>query len=212
MYHHKLGSLPSLSLLFSFVVVFTVTPVKANRVCWSTDCVTGDDWCIQTCSLDHDEFSCLALYRRNTAGENVASFFGCHNNPCDKECDPLPVEGVASNFACCCSGDLCNVVPGLTPTGDEPTAPPNPESPPTANPHDGMYMLMYMCIVLLCVCVCVCACACACACVCACVRACVHVYMRVYMRVHVHVLVCACVRVCVTTCIYMYYCVSVYIV
>ena len=132
----------SLSLFLSSVVVFVVTPVEANRLCWSNHCLNSE-WCIQTCNLDDDELSCLAQGRvGQNDGEYIASFFGCHHAKCDPHCDPE--IGDAQDFICCCSGDLCNSIQGLTPDGDDITPMTNTEPTPTINPQDGMCDTFYV--------------------------------------------------------------------
>ena len=109
-------------------------------MCWSDDCADGSDWCIQLCRPD--QRSCLAQYRRNTAGRDVASYFGCHGVGCDPDC--IPTVGTASDYSCCCSGDLCNSIPGLTPNGDNLTSPPNPQPTPEVDSTDGRVQYMYI--------------------------------------------------------------------
>ena len=155
---YNFSFLYSLFLLsFSTVVLLHGSLSEATQsMCWTDECSNGNDWCFQTCSLETGETSCLAQYRQHGNGEIRSSWFGCHapDRPCSPDC--VPVEGSASDFSCCCTGDLCNSVPGLTPTGEEPTASPNTASTPPYAPHDGMHTL--------CVCVCHSMCVCALAC------------------------------------------------
>ena len=130
----------SLSLLV-LAAVLTLSSVQARLKCWSSDCVDGSDWCIQTCNITLQR-SCLAQYRQNTASQNVASYFGCHSALCNTPC--VPTEGVASDFSCCCAGDLCNSIPYLTPDGDVFTAPPNTDELPSIDPHDSMQLKIHI--------------------------------------------------------------------
>jgi hypothetical protein len=70
----------------------------------------------------------------NADEEYVATFFGCHHAQCDPDCDYN--IGTALDFVCCCSGDLCNSIVGLTPEGDILTPSPNPMPTPPTNPLD----------------------------------------------------------------------------
>jgi activin receptor type-2B len=113
--------------------------VRANSLhCWSNFCGNGNDWCIEKCphSEENGQMSCLAQYRRLINGTDIASYFGCHHVPCSQEC--VPKQGLSHSFSCCCSGDLCNSIPALTPTGDTMTPPTNPSDPPTVDPHDNV--------------------------------------------------------------------------
>ena len=137
--HRKpVSLLPPLSLFLSTVVILSVTPVQANRLCWSKNCASGEDWCMQTCDLENNELSCFAQGYVNADDEYVATFFGCHHAQCDPDC--TYEIGEALDFVCCCSGDLCNSIEGLTPAGDELTPSPNPQPTPPINPTDGKYM------------------------------------------------------------------------
>ena len=73
----------------------------------------------------------------NADEEYVATFFGCHHAQCDPDCDYN--IGTALDFVCCCSGDLCNSIVGLTPEGDILTPSPNPMPTPPTNPLDSMF-------------------------------------------------------------------------
>ena len=132
--HHKLRS-SALCLVFTFVIVFALTSVSANRICWSNRCANGQDWCFQTCNITGHELSCLAQYRETINGEKVPSYFGCHDRVCGEVCEPS--EGIVSNFICCCSGDLCNEIEDVTPTQEPLTPPPNPHTTPPININDG---------------------------------------------------------------------------
>ena len=135
--------LPPLFLLLPTVILLSVTPVWANRLCWTKDCASDKEWCIQSCNLENNEFSCLAQGYIDTNDEYVATFFGCHHAQCDPTC--TYEIGEALDFVCCCSGDLCNSIEGLTPTGDELTPSPNPYPTPPTDPLDGTYVLcVYM--------------------------------------------------------------------
>lgn len=118
----------------------------ANMKCWSNNCADNSDWCIQTCSLDHLQRSCLAQYRESTFGVLIESYFGCHDDPCNATCDPE--QGTASDFACCCSRDLCNSIPGLTPDGDDIPHPTNPHPTPPTNHTDGTCLHTNTCTIL----------------------------------------------------------------
>lgn len=133
--HHKLRS-PAQCLIFTSVIVFALTSVSANRICWSNNCADGH-WCFQTCNVTAHQFSCLAQYRESLNGVKAPSFFGCHDRVCDEVCEPT--EELTSNFICCCSGDLCNEIEGLTPTEETPTASPNPHTTPAIDTSDGEY-------------------------------------------------------------------------
>ena len=126
-----------LTIISTVALVFA--SVRANSLlCWSNQCGNGNDWCIETCPHGEEsgQISCLAQYRRLINGMDIASYFGCHHAtvPCSHEC--VPSEELSHSFICCCSGDLCNSIPALTPTGDTITPPTNPSDPPTVDPHD----------------------------------------------------------------------------
>ena len=133
--HNKMTSSCRLSTLLAVVAAIVLASAEANLLCWTNYCTNGSDWCLQTCSQDHVQRSCLAQYRLDEEGKNVASYFGCHSVPCSHEC--VPIEGSSHDFSCCCSGDLCNSIPGLTPTRETPTGTYNPSEPPSIDPHDG---------------------------------------------------------------------------
>ena len=128
-------------LTLFFTTALFLGSATANLFCWSNQCANGSDWCFQTCNYDFDgdkeQESCLAQYRRLADGTDVASYFGCHQYSCNEE-HCVPTEGSTHDFSCCCSKDLCNSIPDLTPTGETPTGPSNPSEPPSIDPHDGM--------------------------------------------------------------------------
>ena len=127
---HKLR-FPALSLLFSSVFALALTSVEANRICWSNRCTDGQDWCLQMCNITGHELSCLAQYR-TLNGEKVPAYFGCHDRVCKGVCEPVKL----SDYICCCLGDLCNEIEGVTPTEEVPTPSPIPNTSPTSDLYD----------------------------------------------------------------------------
>ena len=133
--------LPTLVLL---CVTFTTLPTPTRALlCWTHYC-EDSEWCLQTCPPD--EISCLAQFRVDDDGLRE-SFFGCFETgvPCDPNCEPMPTS-TTNSFDCCCSGDLCNSVEGLTPSGDVPTSPPNPEPTPPVSESDGGFVCLSVCL------------------------------------------------------------------
>lgn len=121
------------------VLVFILGIASSDHTCWTNLCTSGEDFCVQEC-LD-DEKHCLANYVSHSDGTISAALFGCipeENDACDVEaCVAVGSEGGV--FSCCCTGDLCNEIQGLTPgstvtdpsfttsipTGTIPVRPPN---------------------------------------------------------------------------------------
>ena len=131
---------PLLPALVLLCATFTALPTPTRALlCWSHFCTAGTHWCMHTCNSD--EIACLAQYR-TSGGQLAPSYFGCQATevPCDHNCEATPGEG--STFTCCCSGDLCNSVEGLTPSGDVPTSPPNTETPPPVSDNDGGFVCL----------------------------------------------------------------------
>ena len=116
-----------------YIVSFTLaSSVALSAVCWKNqNCPDGEEFCQDICSPPHSQ--CLASYHVDALGTAIPAVFGCtflDDEAClNPECDPTSL--VAGKYSCCCTGDLCNAVYGITPTGSVATpAPPVPSVPP----------------------------------------------------------------------------------
>ena len=133
------------------LVLLTVfVPPSISLQCWSHFCERGS-FCIETCSSN--QTSCVASYHQTDAGDITPTYFACSSTTGGlcllPESTPSPNPG--NIYSCCCRGDLCNQVPGITPgTVTPPTVPPVPEG-------EWVSECEHVCV---CVCVCVCVYAC----------------------------------------------------
>ena len=137
------------------ILLFTFVPTSIALRCWSHFCEEGS-FCIENCS--RNQTSCVASY--NIDGHvTTPLYFACSTTSgglCQlSEC--IPTQNTGSIYSCCCHGDRCNAVSGITPD----TTPPSSTPEPTPTMQNGV-----------CVCVCVC--------MCVCVRACVHNFLDLY--------------------------------
>ena len=110
-----------------FVALLVFVPTSYALQCWSRFCERGS-FCIETCSSNLT--SCVASYHRTENGATTPTYFACSTTSrglcLQSECTPSPNAG--NIYSCCCRGDLCNAVPGITPgTLTPPTVPPVPE-------------------------------------------------------------------------------------
>lgn len=105
----------SSSCVFLIILLSTLLDQANSLMCWQNSNSVDNPWDIQECDTTvGNETTCLAQYRVHN-GVQRPSYFGCHtpNTPCSRLCSVT--EGQSNDYSCCCSGDLCNSVPGLTP-------------------------------------------------------------------------------------------------
>ena len=107
------------SLVFLLIAICTILDQTGALLCWQNSCSSTEDanhWHIQDCNTTDNETSCLAQYRSHN-GIWIPSYFGCHatDTPCNQSCEVN--EGQCNDYSCCCSGDLCNSLSEITPSG-----------------------------------------------------------------------------------------------
>ena len=120
-------------------------PASLSLQCWNQNTDQGSLY-LQMCTTN--QTSCVASY--HVEGDiTTATYFACSSPASSRsclhqECNPMGASG--NIYSCCCRGDLCNTVPGLTPNMVVPSSVPSTSpSGPVPTVEDGV-----------CVCVCVC--------------------------------------------------------
>ena len=118
------------------LVICTYVTIVSGNVCWTNKknfCPDGEDFCQEECTAPH--LQCLASYSVNSLGTVKPLSFECtaqENIVCSyPECHPT--DNSAGVYSCCCTGDLCNSVLGITPSGDVPTPSGTPPTVPAGH-------------------------------------------------------------------------------
>lgn len=103
--------------IFSALLLNSVTSLMCWQYSGCSSTQSDDHWNIRKCV--GNETTCLAQYRMHNSVQ-IPSYFGCHTakTPCNHYCKPT--EGQNNDYSCCCSGDLCNSLPVLTPNRSDP--------------------------------------------------------------------------------------------
>ncbi len=123
--------------IYFFEVVCTIAFLQLNSCvdsskCWSTLCQNGEDFCMETCTADNSQ--CLAHIRVRHRGTVEPVVFECFDGPSTEECQNeqcVLTAGHVDFLSCCCTGDLCNSVFGVTPGGGDPPVGTLPTVSPT---------------------------------------------------------------------------------
>ena len=129
------------------LVLLIFIPASLSLQCWNQNTDQGSLY-NQTCTAN--QTSCVASY--HVEGDiTTPTYFACSSTASSRsclhqECNPTGASG--NIYSCCCRGDVCNTVLGLTPTMVLPSSVPSASpSGPVPTVEDGE-----------CVCVCVCVC------------------------------------------------------
>ncbi len=127
-------------VIYLIVVYTTLLQASSSAECWSTSCISGEEFCVERCN--EDSAQCTATINVDHLGTVEPVLFQCINRPdqCQEEQCVLASTHV-EQYSCCCSGLMCNSVYGITPTGGSPPAPVFPTSfppgtPPTLPPRE----------------------------------------------------------------------------
>lgn len=109
------------SCVFLVISLSTLLDQTNSLMCWQNTYSADNPWRIQECDIAAgNETTCLSQYRIHN-GVQIPSYFGCHtpNTPCNRLC--RVTEGQSNDYSCCCSGDLCNSLPEITPNASDPS-------------------------------------------------------------------------------------------
>ncbi len=125
-------------ILLSVLSLTSLTSSQAQ--CWTNapEVCAGEDFCVQSCPQNYSQ--CVASVRVDHFGtvHVLGSGFHCSNRPEEEECrdSQCVMNTHVETHTCCCTGQLCNSVSGLTPSGGNPPTVTLPTSMPTGTPPE----------------------------------------------------------------------------
>ena len=129
-------------------------PASLSLQCWNQNTDQGSLY-IQTCTAN--QTSCVASY--HVEGDiTTPTYFACISPASSRlclhqECNPMGASSSGNIYSCCCRGDLCNTVPGLTPNMVVPSSVPSTSpSGPVPTVEDGECVCVCVCVMKLCIC------------------------------------------------------------